>query len=151
MLFLTCWACNAPHVLYENYHTLPCETWNRDSIVHFRVELPEAGLYTLSIGIRHSTDYKYGDIVCYLLTSFNGQVSERDTIHVPFIDKDGAWLGVGVNGLKTLTRPLEGLHRFDSAGTYIFRIGHQMKEKELKGIKNIGIQITRNQSWEKTN
>ena len=46
-----------------------------------------------------------------------------------------------ITGLKTVVQPIDRIFHFDSTGIYTVEIKHRMKDKQLTGIKNIGIKI----------
>ena len=114
-LLLGCMACNFS-TTQEKYKTLARETWERDSNYKFEFDISKSGSYHISTCIRHSTD-------------------------IIIVDNNGRWVGQGLTGLKTVVQPIDRIFHFDSTGIYTVEIKHRMKDKQLKGIKNIGIKI----------
>lgn len=136
-----CMACHiSPNM--ENYQSIPGETWNRDSNYTFEFNITKPGTYVLSTCVRHATDYKQHNVSCYLTITHPGMLPTNMITDVTLADKDGEWLGQGLGGLKTVTQTSGQVLHLDSVGIYTIEIGHRMKEKELKGIKNIGIKLT---------
>ena len=127
-LLLGCMACNFS-TTQEKYKTLGSETWERDSNYKFEFNITQPGSYHVSTCIRHSTDYKQGVEV------------DKENSDIIIVDNNGRWVGQGLTGLKTVVQPIDRIFHFDSTGIYTMEIKHRMKDKQLKGIKNIGIKI----------
>ena len=66
---------------------------------------------------------------------------DKENSDIIIVDNNGKWIGQGLTGLKTVVQPIERIFHFDSASIYTVEIKHRMKDKQLKGIKNIGIKI----------
>lgn len=141
LLQLTCVACNFS-TSYEKFKTLADEVWERDSNYRFEFNIKQPGRYLASTCIRHTTDYKQRNISCSLTISYRGMV--LNTLHADLFvaDENGKWIGQGLGGLKTVIQPIREIFHFDSTGIYTIEIKHRMRDRQLKGIKNIGIKIT---------
>lgn len=137
------WACSDSRIVYENFRSLSPEIWNRDSCITFNAEIAEPGNYTLGIYIRHSTDYKLSNLSCILQVYHPDSNKLSDTVDITLIKPSGEWYGQGGTGFKTLFVPLPKEYTFDSTGMYEIVLRHRMREKELKGIKNMGVTIRR--------
>ena len=66
---------------------------------------------------------------------------DKENSDIILVDNNGKWIGQGLTGLKTVVQPIDRIFHFDSAGIYTVEIKHRMKDKQLTGIKNIGIKI----------
>lgn len=141
-LLLGCTACNYPSTL-EKYKTLANETWERDSNYKFEFNIPQPGNYHISTCIRHTTDYKQKNISCYLTILHQRVEMDKENSDIIIVDNNGRWVGQGLTGLKTVVQPIDRIFHFDSTGVYTVEIKHRMKDKQLKGIKNIGIKMNR--------
>lgn len=124
------------------YRSIAHETWNRDSNYKFDFNITRPGSYVVSTCVRHTTDYKQHNLSCHLTVSHPGLMTVKMNADMILANEDGEWLGQGVGGLKTIVHPSDQVLHLDSAGIYTVEISHRMKEKELKGIKNIGIKLT---------
>lgn len=124
------------------YRSIAHETWNRDSNYKFDFNITRPGNYVVSTCVRHTTDYKQHNLSCHLTVSHPGLMTVKMNADMILANEDGEWLGQGVGGLKTIVHPSDQVLHLDSAGIYTVEISHRMKEKELKGIKNIGIKLT---------
>ena len=139
-LLLGCMACSFS-TTQEKYKTLISETWERDSNYKLEFDITQPGSYRISTCVRHSTDYKQKNISCSLTIRHQGLEVDKENSDIIIVDNNGRWVGQGLTGLKTVVQSIERIFHFDSAGIYTVEIKHRMKDKQLKGIKNIGIKI----------
>ena len=137
-----CMACDISHN-QECYKSIARETWNRDRNYKFEFNVTQPGIYVLSTCVRHSTDYKLHNLNCYLSVSHPKLTTIDMNSDIILADENGKWLGQGLGGLKTVVQTSREVLHLDSTGVYTVEIGHRMKEKKLKGIKNIGIRISK--------
>lgn len=134
-------ACNN-RTVYNQFVAMPPHGWNMDSLAVFRVEVaqPEAA-HDLFIQIRNESRYPNSNLWLFIdVVSPDGHL-QRDTLECLLADVNGRWLGAGWGTLYTLQCPYRINTKFSSAGTYIFRVGHGMRQEDLPGIKNIGLRV----------
>ena len=141
IILLGCTGCHLDLSSYKSYHTLSKETWIRDSVITFKTKDLLPGTYQLKIGLRHTTDYMYANLRCFLSINRNNQFIKIDTINLILADENGDWLGDGMKGLKTIIQPVGKIIPSDSCSSYTFYLWHTTQNKELKGIKNIGVEL----------
>ena len=141
-LLLGCIACNFSST-QEKYKTLANEIWERDSNYKFEFDITQPGRYHLSTCIRHTTDYNQRNISCYLTVRHQGVEIDKESADIIIADNNGEWIGQGLAGLKTVVQPIDRIFHFDSTGIYTVEVKHRMKNKQLKGIKNIGFKMNR--------
>ncbi|WP_065218262.1 MULTISPECIES: gliding motility lipoprotein GldH [Butyricimonas] len=140
-LLSCCMACNIspnPGI----YKSIARETWDRDSNYKFEFNITQPGTYVVSTCVRHSTDYKQHNLSCHLTVSHPGLMTVKMNPDIILANENGEWLGQGLGGLKTIVHSSDQVLHLDSTGIYTVEISHRMKEKELKGIKNIGIKLS---------
>ncbi|MDR1273399.1 MAG: gliding motility lipoprotein GldH [Odoribacteraceae bacterium] len=141
LLLLLLPACGAgPGVFYANFRALPGERWERDSVVAFNVEIPRPGRYSFTLHARHTMDVRQANVACSLTLSRRGETLAGERVELLVVDGDGRWTGGGAS-LKTVRATAGPPLALDSVGLYRVEIRHRMKEKVLKGIKDIGIQV----------
>jgi len=75
---------------------------------------------------------------------------ETDTLEYLMANPDGSWLGTG-NSVKENWLAYKHNYQFDKKGTYTIAISQANRKngtvngvKDLKGITDVGIQITKN-------
>ena len=141
IILLGCTGCHLDLSSYKSYRTLSKERWIRDSVIAFKAQDLVPGEYQLKIRLRHTTDYMYANLRCFLSIHRNNQPIKIDTINLILADDNGDWLGDGMKGLKTIIQPVGKIAPSDSCRSYTFYLWHSMRNKELKGIKNIGIEL----------
>jgi gliding motility-associated lipoprotein GldH len=141
-LLCLCGGCreDASSPLYENFRALPGERWERDNGVTFDVNILRPGRYSLALYLRHTIDIAQANVSCRVTVSHPGVPAVEERAEIFVLDSQGHWMGRGI-ALKTAAFPTRSYFQLDSTGTYRVEIRHQMKEKRLKGIKDIGIQV----------
>ena len=77
----------------------------------------------------------------FLTTVFPNGKTTRDTINCPLADYRGKWLGKGFGGVYDNRIIYMHNTRFPQAGSYKIVLEQAMRNKELPGIKSVGIRI----------
>lgn len=140
-LFLMAWMLAAisckQNTIYHSYRPVEPAGWEKNDTLFYTLQQPIAnsGDHCLSIGIRHKDSYEYQDIWLVVNT---------DTVHLQLADPSGYWHGKGIGELRQYTHhpiPVPN-HRGDTIRE--IRITHIMQDNPLKGIHDIGIEISRN-------
>jgi gliding motility-associated lipoprotein GldH len=127
-------------VLYANFRSIAGEAWERDSVVAFTVDVPRPGRYAFTLYARYTIDVRQANVALLVTVSRPGVPPVEERVEMRVADDEAGWTGRG-SVLKTLAFPLPARHWLDSAGVYRVEIRHRMKERKIKGIKDIGIQI----------
>lgn len=139
-IFLMCvlYSCG-DSFFYQDYKTLPEETWKPQERIAFEVNIPEKDTYSFVVCIRHTTDFESANLWCFLNLRDSLRTLFTDTLNLKIAEKDGRWLGNGVL-LKTLEYPLKK-EILLPPGDYNIQLEPGMGKKELKGIRNVGLKI----------
>ena len=134
-------ACNT-NTLYDNSMRVGNPAWHADSIARFEVAIEDTTLdYQSGILIRNSGDYAYQNLWLFVTEIAPDSTITCDTIEYYLADNYGRWLGSGIGSLYTnIYYYKEDLH-YSQEGVYTYEIRQGMREEELKGITNIGVQI----------
>ncbi len=128
--------------VYDNTYSIPEQTWNKDSLLIFDVEIKDTiNLHNFYINIRHNTDYPYSNIFFFINTVFPNGSAGRDTIEIILADNRGNWVGKGSGKLKDNQVLLRRNLRFPKSGIYSFSIEQAMRKNNLEGIEDLGIRI----------
>ena len=135
-------ACNRSGVVFDDSVRLQHPTWHRDSVVKFEVQIDDTiSTYESGILVRNSGDYDYQNIWLFVTEVAPDSTCRRDTIQYYLADNYGRWLGSGIGSLYTnLYYYKEEVH-YAQVGRYTYIIEQAMREDELRGITNIGLQI----------
>lgn len=134
-------SCNTNRFFRET-HRIPDGSWNSRDKVAFSVNIPDTSKrYSLYIDIRNDVNYPFANIFMFLDTRFPDGRIARDTVECQLADYDGRWLGTGSGSIK-YNRFL--FHReviFRQKGYYTFTFEQAMRTSELKGIRDVGLEI----------
>lgn len=118
------------------------QSWQEDKTKEYNVPIldTENG-YDILFHLRNTHNYDYRNIWFFVETTAPGGQSLRDTIEFFLADEAGNWLGKGLGNYNTMMLVYKQNVRFPSTGIYTFKIQHAMREKELKNISDVGLQI----------
>lgn len=134
-------ACNSD-IVYENSVRVANPIWHADSVARFDIEIADTTLaYQSGILISNSGDYTYQNLWLFVTEIAPDSTIICDTIQYFLADGYGRWLGSGIGSLYTnIYYYKEDLHYLQE-GVYTYEIRQGMREDELKGIVNMGMQI----------
>ena len=126
--------------LYNESVVIPEARWDNDMIPFFDVTVNDTLTdYAFYLNIRHLENYRYSNLYIFMHTTFpNGNVT-HDTIECILAMPDGRWMGKGSGTMRSANVLLNPALRFPLSGEYHFEIEQAMREKELRGITDIGL------------
>ena len=126
--------------LYNESVVIPEARWDNDMIPFFDVNVNDTSTdYAFYLNIRHLENYRYSNLYIFMHTTFpNGNVT-HDTIECILAMPDGRWMGKGSGTMRSANVLLNPALRFPLSGEYHFEIEQAMREKELRGITDIGL------------
>ena len=126
--------------LYDDSVVIPDAKWDNEFMPSFDVNVDDTLTdYAFYLNIRHLDSYRYSNLFIFMHTEFpNGNVT-HDTIECTFAYPDGRWMGKGSGTMRSAKIMLNPALRFPLKGNYHFEIEQAMREKELKGIADVGI------------
>jgi gliding motility-associated lipoprotein GldH len=134
-------ACD-PNRFYEKNVDFANETWPKDSVAIFDVEISDTvGVYNIYLNNRISGQYGYSNLYLFITTLLPNEQIMRDTLECILADVNGRWLGKGFGNVWSNKIPYRKYIRFPQKGKYTFYIEQAMREEELKHILNAGIRI----------
>lgn len=136
--FLLASCCN--NKLYEESVVFSDATWDNEVLPFFDVEVNDTlENYSFYLNLRHLENYRYSNLFIFMHTTFpNGQMT-HDTIECVLAMPDGRWMGKGSGTMRSAKILLNPALRFPLSGDYHFELEQAMREKELKGITDIGL------------
>lgn len=134
-------ACNSD-IVYDGSVRVANPTWHADSVARFEITIEDTTSdYQSGILIRNSGDYTYQNLWLFITEIAPDSTITCDTIQYFLADNYGRWLGSGIGSLYTnIYYYKEDLH-YSQEGVYTYEIRQGMRDEELKGITNIGMQI----------
>ncbi|MFO7851382.1 MAG: gliding motility lipoprotein GldH [Bacteroidota bacterium] len=131
-----------PGNIYSDSESIPAYTWNAANIITFDVPVEDTtGSYDINLIIRTDNSYPYRNLFLFIETRSPEDVSIKDTLEYFLADEKGNWYGSGLGDVNDLSVPFKTNVRFPMEGTYSFSIQHGMRNKDLDGVTDIGIQV----------
>ncbi|MDR2414095.1 MAG: gliding motility lipoprotein GldH [Odoribacteraceae bacterium] len=141
-LLLLLFGCHAtgPRPVLEEFRDFPGERWDRDDPVSFLLDASSAGPLAVTLFLRHTVDLDHANLSCLVSLSRDGLWLAEERADFRLADDKGQWTGKG-SIIKTVARALETPFEVDAPGKYRLDVRHWMRQKELKAITSIGIQV----------
>jgi gliding motility-associated lipoprotein GldH len=134
-------SCN-PASIYTDSEKIPGYIWNASNIISFNVPVNDTiNAYDINLIIRTDMSYPYRNLFLFIKTTSPEEISIRDTVEYYLADEKGNWYGSGLGDVNDLSVPFKTNVLFPFEGTYTFNIQHGMRDQNLDGITDIGIQI----------
>lgn len=142
LLSCTLIACDTKQV-YNHFQSLPIQGWYSDSLLSYTFAITDScAQYDMQLIVRHTAQYPYQNLWFFTEEWYGNVLLQRDTVECFLADDYGRWIGKGIN---TFTLPILyfSSHTFPRTGEYTFIIQQGMRTEWLKGINNVGLQITK--------
>ena len=105
----------------------------------YRVDDRDAA-YSILVYVRHTERYPYQNMWLFV----QPDSLHRDTIEFYLADDRGQWLGDKHHGFIEMPVLYETNYHYPDTGTYSLTIQHGMRDSLLRGITDIGIEISIN-------
>lgn len=135
------------NLVYSQFEPIPSEKWHVDSVMQFDYTIADkAAGYQMLVYVRHTERYPYQNMWLFL---DNGQ--QRDTIEFYLADDRGRWLGDKHHGFIEMPVLIEQNYHFADTGAYHISIQHGMRDSLLRGITDIGFEISKSRGLENSN
>ncbi len=129
--------------IYQQYYSFNDNAWHSDSLINYKYNIIDTiNPYTLSLNIRHTTDYKFQNLFVFLDGYY------QDTVEIILANKNGKWLGSGISDIRELNYVFDDNRIFYKKGEYkliveqAMRYGDEEKIKNLENILDIGLIIS---------
>ncbi len=140
MCLLSLVACNSKQVFNEEV-TFPDNTWNKDSVAHFKVEITDTlKTYDIVFSLTNTDDYPYANLYLFTAITFPDAKVVRDTIEFVLAAPNGEWLGKSKGGYRNEFQYQTNV-RFPALGTYDFSFEQAMRctntDCNVTGIKSV--------------
>ncbi len=141
ILFINLISCN-PGISYTESEKIPGYTWNASNTISFEVPVKDTiNTFDINLIIRTDKSYPYRNLFLFIRTTSPEEVSIIDTVEYFLADEKGNWYGSGLGDVSDLSVPFKTNILFPDEGTYTFNIQHGMRDQNLDGVTDIGIQI----------
>lgn len=141
LLSITLAACQ-PNSYYDQSQTIANGKWQQDSNLLFQLPIGDTtALYDMFLNLRHNTSYPYANLYLFIHSTMPSGSQAHDTLELQLAQTDGKWLGTGSGSLRHNHFILRHRLRFAQIGNYTFSIKQGMRQQQLHGIENIGIEL----------
>lgn len=124
---------------YETFKKVDETAWNYHNEQQFIIPIQEEEHYRMSIALRNTANYQKANLWLFITLSSPSGKEQRDTINCLLADDYGYWLGSGFSGLYFTEHNLPKTITFDEKGDWKLAITHGMREDDIKGIKEVGV------------
>lgn len=143
MVFFTLISCTGKNI-YSGSEMIPEYSWNIANKVSFEADIKDTlSVCDINITIRTDKNYPYRNIFLFVKTISPQEESIKDTVEYFLADTKGNSYGSGLGDMNDLTVPFKTSVVFPVKGIYTFDIKHGMRDQNLEGVTDIGLQIIR--------
>jgi gliding motility-associated lipoprotein GldH len=145
VFIITLAACSNNNFYMETVK-IPENGWYKDQAASFDVTVEDTLVdYDFYLIIRNNNQYRYSNLFVFLNTVLPNGNKTRDTIELVLADNYGKWLGKGWGAVKENKLLLKKSLRFPLKGEYNFFVQQAMRVDTLKGITDVGLQLTKSE------
>jgi len=138
--------------VYEDTKSFADNTWKEKNTAVFNVKnIDTVSNYNINFILRNTNDYEFSSIYLIAKIIKPNKTIETDTLEYLMANPDGSWLGTG-NSIKESWLAYKQNYKFGKAGDYKIMINQANRKngnidgvKNLKGLTDIGIQITKSE------
>lgn len=129
------------HDIYFQYQQIPTTGWEADSIITFQAQHTDTQThYNIYLHIRYQNQYPYQNLWLFAHHTPQQDTIQQDTIQTYLTDQYGKPLGTGSGSLREIIIPYQKNITITNPN-YQINIKQGMRDKNLKGIQEIGIRI----------
>jgi len=135
-------ACD-PNQVYENFESIPDNTWEYAFKPSFEVEIKDTTvLHNMFITVRHTNWYPYTNLYVFIVTTYPSGETKKDRVKLA-LGNEKDWFGKGMGDIWDIMIPIQEKMYFPEVGKYKFELEQNMREEKIPGIMDIGIRIER--------
>ncbi len=130
-------------VLYDQYQIIENTVWNKEKTYYFTFMVEDIDVpYDITLEIRNNNQYPYQNLWLFCGEERPVGALRRDTVECLLADDYGKWYGQGIS-LFQLSIPLRKNYYFTHKGQYTFSFNQGMRNDNLKGIQELGFNVSR--------
>jgi len=131
-------------IVYSQFQSIPSGEWAVDMQPRFDFSIEDANTdYRVLLYVRHTERYPYQNMWVFL---DNG--THRDTLEFYLADDRGNWLGDKHHGFIEMPVLIEQNYHFRDTGAYYLEVTHAMRDSVLRGVTDIGFEISKSRGLE---
>jgi gliding motility-associated lipoprotein GldH len=130
--------------IYNESKSIPGYKWNADQTISFSAPVSDTlNAFDINLVIRTTNSYPYRNLFLFIETRSPEDYRIKDTVEYFLADEKGNWYGSGLGDINDLSVPFKTNVLFPDTGKYVFNIRQGMREQNLSGVSDIGIQISK--------
>lgn len=134
-------ACDANRI-FDEYKQINDSNWNKDSLVVFTIPITDTiQNYNMFINVRNDINYNFSNLWLFINIIQPNGTFVSDTFEIALAEPSGEWLGEGFGGVKKREIMYRGNVYFPVSGDYSISIQQGMREKDLRGVTDVGVRI----------
>lgn len=134
-------ACNND-VYYDEHCSVDENGWDLSDNATFTVEIDDTTqYYNIFFDLRVNVTYPYANAFFFITTHFPDSTFAADTLECPLADPTGKWYGRNSGRYVDNRYFFRRNTRFPMAGSYQIVVTHGMRNKQISGIKDIGLRL----------
>lgn len=131
--------------VFEKHVPIPGYRWNYSFHPSYEVEITDtAALYNIYVTIRHTNDYPFSNLWLLISSGYSGEKPKTQRVELPLADREGRWLGSGIDNIFDQRILIQQHARFNKPGTYQFSFEQNMRMDNLPHIMSIGLRVEKN-------
>ena len=141
MMFFSCNEWNKLNV-YEKHVPIPDYSWNYNFHPSFDINITDtAAHYNINVTVRHTNAYPFSNLWLLITTNHANEKPKTQRVELPLADRDGRWLGSGIDDIFEHRIPIQRNARFNKKGIYHFSFEQNMRLNPLPHIMSVGLRI----------
>lgn len=147
MLISLLWGCQKTDRLnvFEKHISIPDYQWNYSFHPAFAFDISDtSALYNIYVTIRHTNDYPFSNLWLLISSNYSGEKPKTQRVELPLADREGKWLGSGIDNIFDQRILIQQNARFNRPGSYHFSFEQNMRMDDLPHVMSIGLRIEKN-------
>jgi gliding motility-associated lipoprotein GldH len=134
-------SCDSNRIYDENFE-VGDDGWDNEDIKTFEIDISDTiSALDLYINFRTTSDYPYSNIYLFLHSEYPDGYTDKDTIEYILAAPDGEWYGESTGTVVENKMLISRGGRFATAGKYIFKVEHAMREDVLPEVLDVGFTV----------
>lgn len=143
MLMLSCHQLGTLGI-YERDIEVPGNSWYYNFHPSFSVTIADTSVrYNIYVILRHTNAYRYSNIWLLISSRGPGEAARTQRVELPLADREGNWLGTGMDDIFFHRIMIHQDFRFPRPGTYGYSLEQNMRQNPLSQVLSVGIRVER--------
>lgn len=127
---------------FEQHVAIPGYNWNYAFHPSFKVDINDtAARYNIYVTIRHTNDYPFSNLWLLITSNYSGEKPRTQRVELPLADREGRWLGSGIDNIFDQRISIQQNARFNKKGIYHFSFEQNMRIDDLPHVMSVGLRV----------